>query len=85
MTGVSGGPKAEAVVVLAGEDHALHACAFGCRYPLVGIQLGRVKKLGIFGSVAPFSVCICIHSEMKKCIEFRFLIGKLPVTWNNSN
>ena len=75
---VAAGPEAEAVVVLAGEDQALHPCIPDSRSPLVRVQLHGVENGGGFGAVAPFLVGEGVDGEMHKGVELHLLQRQLP-------
>jgi len=82
VTGISGRPQAEAVMVLTGKNYAFHAGILCCSHPLVCVKLCRIKNLQIFRSISPFPIGIRIHSKMKKRIKLCCLIGNLAAGGN---
>ncbi len=43
--------------------------------PLVGVEIGGIEHVGIFGAFAPFGECV--YAEMKECRHFKILPCKL--------
>ena len=77
MLRVSGGPKAEAVVMLGGEDGALHARLLHGKDPFVGIQVRGVEDGGILVAKPPFSVGIGVDGEVQKSVKAHLKPGEL--------
>lgn len=70
MSGGSGGPKAEPIVVLGRKDNHLEAGRLEFAHPLLGIQLRRFKEGGRFLTVAPLSVGKGIDAKVEESRQF---------------
>ena len=70
---IAAGPQAKAVMVLARQDHALHARIDQRLYPLLTIEAGRVERTGRSIAIAPFLVSERVGSEMDKRIGLQLL------------
>ena len=77
MVGGLGGPEAEAVVVLAGEDEAAHAGRFQGAGDGVGVERGGLKNVRVFVAVAPFLVGEGVDGEVEKRGELQLVPGHL--------
>ena len=64
----SGGPGAEAIVVLGGVDHAAHAGFLEGAHYGFGIEIAGVEQLRRFITIAPLAVRVGIQPEMHKGI-----------------
>ena len=81
VLGVGTGPEAEAVVVLAGEDHPRHASGFKGLHPLVAVQVRRVEEGGILVAQAPFAVGHRVHAKVHESIHLHALPIELTAGW----
>ena len=63
--------------MLGGEQYHLEAGFFQGLYPLFGIQVGGVEQCRIFRTVAPFSVCKRVDTEVQEGRQFHLLPGQL--------
>ena len=77
VVGGLGGPQAEAVVMLAGEDDAAHAGIRQRAHDGVGIELFGVEQVGVFVAVTPFLIGERVHREVEEGGEFQFVPGQL--------
>ncbi len=72
-------PEDEAIVVLGGEDHQLHARGLHRLAPLVGVELFQVEYFGIFHAITPFHAGKGVGTEVdegdKLPLQGRQLIG----------
>src|SRR5699024_5649136 len=75
--GGGGGPQAEAVMVLRGEDHVLRPDVAGQAHPLVGVEIAGVEDVRGEGSVAPFLAGEGVHAEVEEDAEAVSLPGEL--------
>jgi hypothetical protein len=71
MAGGGGGPEAEAVMVLAGEDDAAHGGIGEGREEGISIEAGGLEEVGVFVAVTPFLVCPflvceCVDGEVEE-------------------
>ena len=73
VVGVARVPQAEAVMVLAGEDDALHARLDNRLHPLFAVESGRVESAGWSVTIAPFLVQKGVGPEVDKCIGLQAL------------
>ena len=78
------GPKAEAVVVLAGEDHAFHAGIRDRLAPLVSVLRGGIKNAFGFLAVAPFAVRKGIDRVVDKGVIPHFLDQELTAVGDDA-
>ena len=74
---VSRRPKAKSVRIFAGEYKPFHACRFYSFYPLLRVNLGRIKIFLGLASGTLLAVCECVHSEVNKGRELKFCERKL--------
>ena len=70
VIGGRGGPQAEAIVMLAGEDDAAHATIGKGADNGVGIEGGGIEDVGILIAVAPFLVGERVDGEVEEGGEF---------------
>ena len=66
-------PQAEAVVMLCCNDHSLHPRLFEGLDPLIAVQLGWVKRFGLFLAVAPFLAGERVGAKMDERIRFHLV------------
>ena len=84
VVGGLGGPKAETIVVLAGEDHAAHAGIRQRAHDGIGIELFGVEDVGVFVAVAPFLIGERVDREVQEGGEFQVVPGQLPRAGNGA-
>src|SRR5438105_12656142 len=77
VLGVLRRPEAEAIVVLAGENQALHPAVFRSRDDLVGIEVRGIENRRRFIAIAPLAVRECVHGEMEEAVELHFVPAEL--------
>ena len=70
-------PETEAVMVLSGQDEQLDAGRLENGSPLSGVEVARVKTLGIFVALPPLAVGKGVHAKMGEGDEFVVLPGQL--------
>ncbi len=68
-----GGPQAETVVMLGGDDGHLESSLLQALYPLFRIETGGIEQGGGFFPVAPFAIGKGVDAEMQKGREFQLL------------
>ena len=72
-----GGPKAEAVVVLGGENGELEAGLFKGLGPLAAVEGGGIEDLGILFASAPFAIGEGVDAEVDEGRQLQLLPGHL--------
>jgi hypothetical protein len=70
-------PKAESVVMFAGEDEAFHSRLDRGPSDLVGIKVGGVEHRFLLVAISPFLVGEGVHREMEEAVEFHFMPAEL--------
>ena len=73
MVGGLGGPEAEAVVVLGGDDDALHAGVVERLGPLLAVEACRVECLRVGVAISPLTVVECVQSEVDEGVSLHLL------------
>ena len=73
MVGGGGGPEAEAVVVLGGEDDALHAGTLERAHPLLGIEALGGEGLSGGVAIAPLEVVEGVEAEVHEGVSLQLL------------
>ena len=76
-------PQAEAVVMLAGENHALHSRFADRLGPLIGVKAIRTEDRGRFRSVSPLPAGKGVYREMDKSVKFELLMAQLALRGHN--
>ena len=69
VVGRRGGPQAEAVVMLRGEDHVDGAEVAGGAHPLVGVEVAGREEVGGHGAVAPLLAREGVDPEVEEDAE----------------
>ena len=67
-------PKTEAIMVLGGNNYALHTCGNQGLCPLFTIQLFGIECLHISIAISPFLIVECIEAEVDEGISWLFLV-----------
>src|SRR3954447_15904488 len=79
-----GGPEAESVVMLGGEDDFAHAGIGKRAGNRVGVELYRVEEGRRFVAVTPFLVCEGVDGEMQEAGELQVMPGELTCARNGT-
>src|SRR5262249_16363592 len=74
-----GRPQAEAIVMLGGDDHALHSSVLDYPGPPAAIERRRVEIIRANTAFTPFLIGECIHSKMNECVVLQLLPGQLSM------
>ena len=78
------GPKAESVVVLGRDDHALEAGRLGDRHPLAAVQRRRLEHVLALLAIPPLLAGEGVGSEMQEEVGLHFLPFPLIGTGNGA-
>ena len=77
VVGILGGPEAEAVVVLGGDDDALHAGVVERLGPLLAVEAGRVETLQRGVAISPLAVAKGVGTKVDEGIGLHLLPSHL--------
>lgn len=75
------GPQTKSIMMFGCNDHLFKARCSYCTYPLFCIKQRRIKNRWAFSSIAPFFICIRIHTKMKERSQLQLLPTELPCRW----
>src|SRR3954452_2548286 len=73
MHGVATGPKAEAIMVLGGQNQLPEATRFRRSDDLLGTEVGRVEDRRIFITGSPFAVGESVDREVQESVSFEIM------------
>ena len=71
-------------MVLGCQNHHFETCFFQVAYPLFCIQFCRIKEIGVFLSISPFTSGKGVYTEMKESRQFHLLPDYLLRRWNQT-
>ena len=78
-------PKTEAIMVFGRQNHPFHACSNKRLCPLLTVETGRIKRLGIRIPIPPFAIIKSVQPKVDEGIGLHLLPGHLFGFWNREH